>query len=205
MRPSPRLGGAAVALALTALLLGTQVAEAAEPAIRAQAEAMDDGSFRLSATVTTAEGRAQSQAPVTFLAATEFFGSRWVPVGTAVTDTSGTATIVYTPTWNGDQRLIARAASPQGALESQPVNIEVSGALPGVTTEPPDLPIVRAWALPIGVVVVLLVWLILGFLFLSAVIGIARPGPLSRVRHERASVPHAIQTAESQIDGGSNS
>jgi hypothetical protein len=205
MRRSPRLGAAAAALALSLLFLGASVADAAEPAIRAQAEAMGDGSFRLTAKVTTAEGGAQSQTLVTFLAATEFLGSRWVPVGTAVSDTSGTATVLYNPTWNGEQRLIARAAGPQGALESEPISIEVSGALPGVNTEPPDLPIVRAWALPIGVLVVVVVWLVLAFIFLSAVVGIARRRPLSSVSEARASLTGAIQTAESPIDGGSSS
>jgi len=197
------LAALAVGIALGALVLQPGIAGAAGPGLRLQADAADAGTWRLQATVTGADGTAQSQVAVTFMAATEFFGERWVPIGNALTDTSGTATVIYTPTWNGEQRLVARVSGVEGADESEPIVIQISGALPAIASEPQSLPIVRAWALPIGVAVVVLVWIVLAFLFLSAVIGIARrPRPLQRLQSPPAV--DGVQRAQSIEDGGSS-
>lgn len=174
-----------VGLALSALLAQPEGTRGAEPPVTLEATALDDGTWRLTSSVRASDGGALSQIAVTFAAATEFFGERWVPIGMAVTDTSGTASLVYSPTWNGSQVLVARTSGNGGVQVSKPVSIEVNGALPGIAREREDLPIVRAWALPVGVGVVVAVWAVLAFLFLSAVIGIARrptnteaiPGP----------------------------
>jgi hypothetical protein len=185
-----------------ALALQPGPVAAAGPAVQVQADPGDAGTWQLQATVTGADGKAQSQAAVTFVAATDFFGERWVPIGSALTDTSGRATVVYTPTWNGEQRLVARVSGVEGARASEPIVIEVSGALPGIASEPQDLPIVRAWALPIGVAVVVLVWLVLAFIFLSAVIGIARR-PTTPTTSQPARGETGMQPVDSTANGGS--
>ena len=196
------LAALAVGIAFGALVLQPGIAGAAGPGVRLQADAADGGTWRLQATVTGADGTAQSQVAVTFMAATDFFGERWVPIGNALTDTSGTATILYTPTWNGEQRLVARVSGVEGADESEPIVIQVSGALPAIASEPQDLPIVRAWAVPIGAAVVVLVWIVMAFIFLSAAIGIARR-PRS-VPRSRSPPGDGMQTVESTADGGSS-
>lgn len=189
-------------LALAALWAQPGSTRGADPPVTIEAAALDDGTWRLTSSVTASDGRALSQTAVTFTAATEFFGERWVPIGTAVTDTSGTASLVYRPTWNGAQTLVARTSGTDGPQTSEPITIEVTGALPGIAQEREDLPIVRAWALPIGVGVVVAVWVVLAFLFLSAVIGIAR-----RPKHAQAiQGPPGVDArhpVESTADGGS--
>jgi hypothetical protein len=192
-----------VACAAAAFLtLRPGIAEAAEPNVAVTATPADNGTWLLAARVSTPDGDAASQVSVTFTAATEFFGERWVPVGTAVTDTSGTASLIYTPTWNGAQTLVAVAAGADGTVASQPIVIEVRGAIAAVPAEPPALPIVRSWALPIGAAVVIAVWIVLAFPFLKAVVGIARRPALSTAFRSHSDVD-GMRTVESTVDGGS--
>lgn len=196
---------AAVALAAAALLARPQLAAAAGPEVQFSAEAADDGTWRLEATVVGADGSALSQVPVTFAAATDFFGDRWIPLGSSVTSTSGVATVIYVPTSNGDQEIVARAATSDGSLESQPLVVHINDAVPAVPLEGPDLPIVRAWALPIGIAVVLLVWMLLGGIFLYAVLGIARQPMVVQAPHRVPPRVDGLESVESRVDGGSDS
>lgn len=166
---------AIAALALVSLANPGQ-ASAADPPARLQfdAEQQNDGSWMLRATVTRG-GAVQSQETVQFLELVDFFGERWVPLGTAVTDAGGAASRPYSPTSNGVQHLVARFAASDGTFESDPVEITVSGAVPAISEDPPVLPVVRAWAFPVGAAILFLVWLALAVIFLRAVIGIARP------------------------------
>lgn len=154
-------------------------AAAADPPARLQfdAEQRDDGSWMLRATLTRA-GAVQSQETVQFLRQVDFFGQRRVPIGTAVTDAAGVASLLYWPTSNRAQRLIARHAAEDGTFDSDPFDITVRGAAPAIPGEPPVLPVVRAWAFPVGAAILFLVWLFLAVILLRAVIGIARPAPM---------------------------
>lgn len=170
----------AFALALAALAIASvsnpgQVAAADPPArLQLDAESGDDGSWMLRATLTRG-GAVQSQETVQFLQGVEFFGQRWVPLGTAVTDAAGVASKLYSPTANGLQELVARVATTDGTLDSDHFEITVRGAVPAIPREPPVLPVVRAWAFPVGAAILFLVWLLLAAVFLRAVVGIARP------------------------------
>ena len=166
---------AIVTVVVASLSLGAP-ALAADPPARVQADAQqrEDGSWMLRAIVTRG-GAVKSQETVLFLARVEFFGERWVPLGTAVTDAAGVASRLYSPTANGVQELIARFAASDGTFDSDPFEITVSGALPALSEDAPVLPIVRAWAFPVGAAILFLVWLTLAVIFLRAVIGIARP------------------------------
>jgi len=164
------VGGTAVAVMLLGLALASPVVASDPPAeLTFIAERRAEGGWMLRATLTQG-GAVQSQQTVEFLQAVDFFGPRWIPLGNATTDTSGVASRLYSPTSNGVQRLVARHA----ALQSAPVEITVVGAVPAIPREPADLPIVRAWALPIGAAVLVGVWLMLAAILLSAVIGISR-------------------------------
>jgi hypothetical protein len=153
-------------------------AAAADPPARLEvvAEQGDDGSWMLRAALTRG-GLVQSGQTVKFLQRVDFFGERWVPLGTAVTDAAGFASLLYSPTSNGVQRLLARYEAGDGRYESQLVEITVSGAIPAIPEEAPALPIMRVWAFPVATAVLLLVWLALAGILLGAVIGIARSAP----------------------------
>jgi hypothetical protein len=175
-----RTASVAFAIALAAMLLaslaGPAAVVAADPPaqLRLDVQPGDGGFFSLRATLTRA-GAVQSQETVQFLQFVDFFGERWVPIGTAVTDAAGVASLRYSPTSNGHQELMARYAGVDGTVASDPFEITVSGAVPAIPEEPPVLPVVRAWAFPVGAAVLFLVWLLLAVILLRAVIGIARP------------------------------
>lgn len=154
-------------------------AGAADPVsqLQVRAEPREDA-WMLVATVTRA-GAAQSQAVVEFYQRVDFFGERWVPLGSALTDAAGVASRLYSPTANGEQVFVARHRAEDGLVESEPITISVSSAVPFHPHEEPVLPIVRALAFPVGLLVLVLVWLALVGILLRAVIGIARQ-PTSR-------------------------
>lgn len=163
------------ALVLASLALPRHVAGADPPArLQVDAELRDDGAWMLRATLTRG-GAVQSQQTVEFLQLADFFGERWVPIATGLTDAAGVASQIYSPTSNGVQRLVARYVAADGTFESDPLEITVSGAVPAIPGEAPVLPIIRAWAFPVGAAILFLVWLSLAVIFLRAVIGIARP------------------------------
>jgi len=166
---------ASAALAIAGATNPGRVAAVDPPArLQLDAEAQDDGSWLLRAKLTRG-GTVQSQQTIQFLQRVDFFGERWVPLGTAVSDAAGVASLLYSPTANGDQELLARLAASDGTFESDLVGITVRDAVPAIPEEPSVLPIVRAWAFPVGAAVLFLVWLALAVIFLRAVIGIARP------------------------------
>jgi hypothetical protein len=195
----------ALALALAAILLVSlatpaAVAAADPPAqLRLEVQPGDDGSFTLRATLTRA-GAVQSQETIGFFQFVDFFGERWVPIGTAVTDAAGVASRPYSPTSNGNQELIARYADVDGTVASDPFEITVSGAVPAIPAEPPVLPVVRAWAFPVGAAVLFVVWLLLAVILLRAVIGIARPTEMrataSTLPAAAAGPPHQPRSKE---------
>lgn len=165
------------ALVLAGLALPGQVAGADPPArLQVDAEQRDDGAWMLRATLTRG-GAVQSQQTVQFLQLADFFGERWVSIATGLTDAAGVASQIYSPTSNGVQRLVARYVAADGTFESDPLEITVSGAVPAIPGEAPVLPIIRAWAFPVGAAILFLVWLVLAVILLRAVIGIARSAP----------------------------
>lgn len=166
------------ALVLASLALPGHVAGADPPArLQVDAELRDDGAWMLRATLTRGDA-VQSQQTVEFLQLADFFGERWVPIATGLTDAAGVASQIYSPTSNGVQRLVARYVAADGTFESDPLEITVSGAVPAIPGEAPVLPIIRAWAFPVGAAILFLVWLVLAVILLRAVIGIARSTPV---------------------------
>lgn len=164
-----------LALAFSSLAMAAPVVAADPPArLQTGAEQRDDGSWMLRATLTRG-GAVQSQQAVEFLQQVDFFGDRWISLGSAVTDSAGVAARLYSPTANGLQHLIARLAADDGTFDSEVFDITVSGAVPVLPKEEAILPIVKRWAFPVGAAVLFLVWVALAVIFFRAVIRIARP------------------------------
>ncbi|MDH4334793.1 MAG: hypothetical protein OEW24_05975 [Chloroflexota bacterium] len=173
--PTSALAAIAVALAFSSLAIPAPVVAADPPArFQTDAEQRDDGSWMLRATLTRA-GAVQSQQTVEFLQKVDFFGERWISLGSAVTDSAGVAARLYSPTSNGLQHLVARLAAGDGTFDSDVFDITVSGAVPAIPEGEPNLPIIKMWAFPVGAALLFLVWLALAVIFFRAVIGIARP------------------------------
>jgi hypothetical protein len=182
-------------LALAILISGLtflipQHVSAAEPAeVALSMTEAEDGALLLQAVVTDQENTPVGGVSVRFGYRVDFFGQRTVPIGSASTDVVGRASILYQPTWNGPQEIVARAGSAGGSVTTASLTAIVSGVSPALPAEREVLPTVRAWATPVAALVVALVWLTLAVIFLSAVIGIARAG---RAATHAASTSHQV-------------
>lgn len=148
---------------------------AAGPPARLTVDVQDrgDGYWTLSATLTRG-GAVQTGQTVDFYQVLDFFGERRVPLGSAVTDAAGVASRAYSPTSSGRQEILARYSAEEGTVESDLFEITVSGAEPVIPEQGPVLPIIQAWAFPVGAAILALVWLMLGLIFFRAVLGIRR-------------------------------
>jgi hypothetical protein len=160
-------------IGLVVLTAGRSLAGGPTVVLRAAPEA--DGSWQLQALVTDAAGAPVGGASVHVAVEEPFLGTtNAVIIGSASTDTTGTASIRYVPTWNGAQVLVATTAGSDAA-NSVPVTLDVSGAQPAIPAAAPTLPVMSAVAGPAAVAVALTVWLILALTLLYAVLGVARP------------------------------
>lgn len=154
-----------------------------------EARPLEDGAWQLQARVVDASGQPIGGQDVLFTVAVDFLGSRNIVLGSAQTDVAGKATLRYRPTWNGLHALAAQAVDADGTVSvTGQSSIQVDGVDPPVARDPQSLPTMRAWAVPVAALVVAAVWLLLGFLFVAAVIG---------VRRSRGAPPHNVSPGQS--------
>jgi len=121
--------------------------------------------------------------PVTFYVVTTVFGERLMKVGEALSDASGTASLLYRLTWDGDHTAVARFAGSSGLSSTETTfHFEAQGVESPYEPARFGLEPVRAW-LPVAVgLLVLVVLSVLGFALITTVVGI---------RTAAASVPAA--------------
>lgn len=111
---------------------------------------------------------------VEFSAKIEFLGVRTLDLGSARADTSGAATLTYSPTTNGVHHIVARVPFDDGVLISNEAVFEVTGATPQLAPPTQRLPAVGAWAGPVAALVVASVWGLLVLVFVRVVVGISQ-------------------------------
>ncbi|HET9016056.1 MAG TPA: hypothetical protein VFN57_10700 [Thermomicrobiaceae bacterium] len=201
----------ALALASLVLLVATAVAAPAasptaltvttSPQLDAHGHPLA-GQYLLVATLKTSGGQAVANQPVSFYEQVQFVGKvRDALIGTATTDSDGTATMTYQPTVTGDHALLARSTGSAQYAQSQatstlPVNLAVS-PFP-VTTEP--LAAVRT-ALSLAVLlVVLAVWAFLIGLAVRAVVGIRSGATAAQPAAWGATFPEEYRGEEARIE-----
>lgn len=121
----------------------------------------ESGPVELTATLQDESGDPIGDAPVRFYVSTKFAGTEGLmEVGSAETDEGGAALYEYTPTFNGEQTIIARFDG-LGLYEETEASfpIKVRNAEPAYSVQPPGLESLREWA-PLGVgLIVGAVWL----------------------------------------------
>lgn len=119
------------------------------------------GPVALTATLQDESGAAIAGAPVRFYVPTDFAGTEGLmEIGQVETDDYGMALYEYTPTFNGEQAIIARFDGLGLYEETEttiPVNVQ--NAEPAYSVPPPGLESLREWA-PLGIgLIVGTVWL----------------------------------------------
>jgi len=135
--------------------------------------------------------------PVTFYVLTTVFGERLMKVGDALSDATGTASMLYRPTWEGDHTAVLRFAGTS-TLDSTETTFHFDAQDVESPYEPAQFGLepVRAW-LPVAVgLLALVVVFVLGFAMVTTVVGIraasagvptARPLPPWDSRVQRPS------------------
>ncbi|HET9476022.1 MAG TPA: hypothetical protein VFP63_00895 [Dehalococcoidia bacterium] len=121
----------------------------------------------------TDEGSAVAGVPVTFYVVTDVFGERLMQVGDALSDATGTASILFEPTWEGEVTAVARFAGNADHAAAQ-TSFEFESEEAVSLWEPAEFGLdpVRRW-LPVGVAIVIFaVWGVLGYALATAVLGI---------------------------------
>lgn len=123
------------------------------------------GPVRLTATLTGADGRPLGKEEIRFRQASDVFGAKapYVPIGTAVTDGKGVASITYKSTVAGQQRFAAAYAGDAraGAATAATV-VTVRTAYPAYAAAPPKgLEHVGSVTVDVLLAVVAAVWLTL--------------------------------------------
>jgi hypothetical protein len=119
------------------------------------------------------QGQPVAGEPVTFYVVTTVFGERLMMIGSALSDATGTASLLYRPTWSGDYTVVARFAGG-GELGASEVTFHFEANDIESPYHPAEFGIdpIRTW-LPVFVGIVLLtVLFVLGFATFTTVAGI---------------------------------
>ncbi len=131
------------------------------------------GQLLILATLTTQDGKPLSDRNVDFFQELEFFGSRESYIGSATTDSTGVATLLYLPAESGKQSIKARYLGRDGYASSQvTATIEIKDAKPAFESEPLPLAAVARWLPVVLGLIVLAVWAVLLGVLLRSVLGI---------------------------------
>lgn len=160
------------------------------------------GQLLLSATLATVDGKPLSDRRVDFYLPVELFGAREATLGSATTDSTGVAYLLYLPAQLGPQTVKASFPGADGYANSvASQTIQVTDVETPFEPEPLPLASVRQW-LPIGVgLLVVSTWVVLLGVFLRTALGIRALGAraavssLERGRHQAAPAPAQVRSA----------
>ncbi|MEE8422069.1 MAG: hypothetical protein V3S31_04750 [Dehalococcoidia bacterium] len=134
----------------------------------------DVATFVVVARLIDAGGEPIGGTRVEFMVEVDFPGASPLLFATKTTDATGRARVRYRPAWNGEHRLIGRAALT-GVTVTDVVTFAVGEVVPNHVEQPRNLrplEIHLAWVVPAAVVVL---WAVLAFITVNTVLGIARP------------------------------
>lgn len=131
------------------------------------------GQLVLNATLTTTDGKPINHQAINFYQQVDILGPHDAFVGTATTDATGVASLLYEPAQSGDQGLRARyPGTAELASQTAEASTTIRDTLPPFKGEPVPLGAV-ATGLSIGAgLLVLGVWLVLLGVLLRTVLGI---------------------------------
>ncbi len=136
----------------------------------------DRAQILISATLVDEAGKPLGERDVAFYQRVEFFGQRDSHIGTARTDASGIATILYEPAEIGPQTIVMWFAGDRVYAEATATgSIDVTFVESFFASEPSPLAPVSRW-LPLALGgLVLATWTALLAIFVRAIVGILRP------------------------------
>lgn len=175
-----RVGTAVFALATAVAMLlafapsGPAAASHERSDLRLSASPLADGAWLLEARLQDRSAGPLGRHVVRFSATVQFLGTRPVLLGSVETDSSGTARLTYRPTWQGLQRLVARASFEDGTALSNEAVLEAADAVTPLSPPAARLPVVGTWAGLVAAGVAVSVWGLLGLVLIRVVFGISK-------------------------------
>jgi hypothetical protein len=154
------------------------------------------GQLALAATLNTADGKPLGDRPVEFYLQVEFFGRRDAHIGTATTDSTGRAAIVFEPSELGRQTVLAYFPGAAGYASAQTTAaIDVAVVEPAFEAEPLPLALVSRWLPFVLGAVVLATWVALLGTLLGTTARIRAAIHAPAAEEEVAAVPAAGSAA----------
>lgn len=152
------------------------------------------GQLLIVAKLTAADGTPLSKETVAYYERVTFAGAeREAALGTAVTDATGVAAIVYQPAQAGKHTLTVHFAGNGGATNADANStIQVTDVVPLFPATTAPLASVRHWLSIAVLLIVVAVWVFLLGLVLRVVFGIRSAGDVSMVPDE---VPEYLRTS----------
>ena len=153
------------------------------------------GQYVVSATLKAGD-KFISQQPVVFREHVDLFGPRDADLGTAVTDSTGTAVLFYQPAETGPQMLSAQFAGDDAfAGSSATLTVDVRDVVPVFTPQPSPLASLGKWlTVSLGVLGVVFWAVVLG-VFTRAIVKIMSASPdTSRGREPALAVSTSTST-----------
>ncbi|MDO8616388.1 MAG: hypothetical protein Q7T33_11750 [Dehalococcoidia bacterium] len=191
-----RVAGSAILVAAVVLCLRTAavpvLADGDRPisliALPPEAGETAHESVVLSAQIESDEGPVGGLS-VNFYIVTTVFGERLMKVGEALSDASGTVSVVYRPTWTGDHTVVAHFDGASGYAAAE-TSFHFDAQVAESAFEPADFglnPIRRVLPFAVGMAV-LVVWASLGFALVNTAMGI-------RSAARAAPVPSPVQAS----------
>lgn len=143
----------------------TTIELSAKPALDDHGHPLD-GQYAIVAILTTADGRYVAKRSVQFVENVEFFGRRSELLGTAVTDSTGFALVVYQPSQAGEHTIVARfGGDKQYAASETRFTLDATQVVPPFTAQPLPLASVGRWlSISLGVLGVAFWAVLLGVL-----------------------------------------
>jgi hypothetical protein len=123
----------------------TEIELSAKPALDDRGHPLK-GQYAIVAIVTTADGRYVAKRAVQFVETVEFFGRRSAQLGSAVTDGTGYAAVLYQPSQTGQHIIVARlAGDKQYAASEVKFTLDATEVVPPFTEQPLPLAPIGRW------------------------------------------------------------
>ena len=171
--------GLSLALSIIALLLLATVALAAQQKATIQltvapATKVDQG-YALAVRVRTDDGKPVNDATIRFYESVDLFGAREMVLGTTITDGQGLGSYLYLPAQLGSHQIIARFTGRE-QIASTEARATFDAFIAAPLYQPETVPLSsfsQVVTVAVGVIV-LSVWALIGFAFISTARGVRR-------------------------------
>lgn len=157
------------------------------PTVTLDTTAGQKGAVVLTATVRDGDGKVISDADVRFYVQADFFAKRGALIGEGTTDTTGSVSVSYVPTWTGTNQFSAKFTGADGNPVTGQANFDVAKVQPIQAKAPEEIPLVRQGTALLAVVATAGVWLLMLTVIFRVGFGVKRQAAVTAGSTRRAA------------------